>query len=1017
MKMRIFRSAMSLMLCVAMLLGLAQIAVAEPAVEATESPVAEAIEATSMAVGDVINGFEVTETGEFAMINADTVLLEHQKTGAKVLFLLNEDTNRSFDITFKTPLDNDKGIPHVFEHSTLNGSEKYPSTSLFFNLSYQTYNTYMNAATYEMMTSYPVASLSEAQLLKYADFYLDSCFNPMLMTDESIFESEAWRYSLDSADDDLTIAGTVYSEMQGAASLSSSAYRNAMKAAFPGSHIGYNQGGEPSEIPSMTWEEVKEYHETYYHPSNSLTIIYGDIEDPASFLSLLDTVFSEYDAKEFDLTAANYTPVTEPTDVVCQYPVYEGTETENAAETYVTFICENATDEEKDVLDLLTSLLTDSSSPLINNMIEKLPNVSISAYTIGNAPEYAVTFNASGMNESDVETLKSVIYDSILEFAENGVSQDVLDSIAASLKMETALMSENSSNGVNMSSNIAYYWVCTDDVNSYAHFIDNFDNFAKFQEEGKYNEVIAKYLTKDNARVITVTTVPAPGLKEQEEAELAEELAEKKAAMTEDEINAIVEQTAALAAGNTDDASEYVAQLQAVTVDSLPEEVRIYDYRDLTDSNGIRHIDVVADVDGIGKTYMLLDASAVPQEDLFWFNLYANLVGSVNTTEHDWATLSSLESRYLYGATVKAAVLNADNELGYNLYLRASWTALDEDMANSYDLLYEVLFENDYTDTALMSSLIASMKQSIKDSYDSSIYAVQLYRAMSQGDPAYNLYNYITGIDYYHFLDEAEALLESDPAAFAEKLNHIQTLLCNSTNSIYGVAGNADTIETHRTASDAFVAKLPKTDIVYEDYDIPVPAKSEGIVINSSVNYNLVYATYKEMNMEGYNGKLDAICALVSDGLLYPLLRDQYGAYGVFHGADDSGMYIISYRDPNVTETFEVYAAIPQLLTQLQMMLDQDTLDGYILSCYSYYALSSGELTGAVSVISDVINGDDPFIRLQWMHELKQMTVEDISTFADMYQALLDNGCMSTAASQSTLDSMPEGTYDAIIKP
>ena len=309
------------------------------------------------------------------------------------------------------------------------------------------------------------------------------------------------------------------------------------------------------------------------------------------------------------------------------------------------------------------------------------------------------------------------------------------------------------------------------------------------------------------------------------------------------------------------------------------------------------------------------------------------------------------------------------------------------------------------------------MKQSLKDDYDANIYAVQLYRAMSQGDPAYNLYTYITGIDYYHFLDEAQALLESDPAAFAEKLNHIQTLLCNSTNSIYGVAGNADSIEAHRAASDAFVAKLPKTDIIYEDYDIPIPAKSEGIVINSSVNYNLVYATYKEMNMEGYNGKLDAICALVSDGLLYPLLRDQYGAYGVFHGADDAGMYIISYRDPNVTETFGVYAAIPQLLTQLQMMLDQDTLDGYILSCYSYYAQSSGELTGAASVISDVINGDDPFIRLQWMHELKQMTVEDISSFADMYQALLDNGCMSTAASQSTLDSMPEGTYDAIIKP
>ena len=184
------------------------------------------------------------------------------------------------------------------------------------------------------------------------------------------------------------------------------------------------------------------------------------------------------------------------------------------------------------------------------------------------------------------------------------------------------------------------------------------------------------------------------------------------------------------------------------------------------------------------------------------------------------------------------------------------------------------------------------------------------------------------------------------------------------------------------------------------------------------MNFNLVYATFEQMGVEGgYSGAMDAMCSLVSDGLLYPLLRDQYGAYGVFHGADEDGMYIISYRDPNVAQTFTVYNYVPMLLQQLQMSLDQETLDGYILSSYSYYALSSGELTGALSVITDVVNGDDPFRRLQWMHELKQFKVEDIMAFAPMYQALLDNGCMSTAGSQSALNTMPAGTYENIIKP
>lgn len=180
------------------------------------------------------------------LINADVVYFVHQKTGAELLYLANDDTNRVFEITLKTPAENDMGVPHVFEHATLGGSEKYPSKELFFNLSYQTYNTYMNASTYSHMTTYPVASLSEDQLYMYADFYTDSCFHPMIHTDESIFLEECWRYSMDTAESDLTIAGTVYSEMQGAYTLASAAYQNWADIMFPGSFVSYSSGGVPN---------------------------------------------------------------------------------------------------------------------------------------------------------------------------------------------------------------------------------------------------------------------------------------------------------------------------------------------------------------------------------------------------------------------------------------------------------------------------------------------------------------------------------------------------------------------------------------------------------------------------------------------------------------------------------------------------------------------------------------------------------------------------------------------------
>ena len=130
-------------------------------------------------VGQVVNGFEAVETRDYPLMDATAVRFVHQKTGAELYYIANDDTNRVFDLTFFTETLDKTGLPHVFEHAVLSGSEKYPSTQLFFNLKHQTYNTYMNALTYSGYTTYPVASLSEAQLLKYADFYVDSCFHPI----------------------------------------------------------------------------------------------------------------------------------------------------------------------------------------------------------------------------------------------------------------------------------------------------------------------------------------------------------------------------------------------------------------------------------------------------------------------------------------------------------------------------------------------------------------------------------------------------------------------------------------------------------------------------------------------------------------------------------------------------------------------------------------------------------------------------------------------------------------------
>ena len=254
-------------------------------------------------------GFALKETRDFPLVGAEVMVYEHVMTGAKLVYIANGDTNRVFDLCFLTRAEDSTGMPHVLEHAVLKGSEKYPSSSLFFHLLYQTYNTYMNAETGANYTSYPVSSLSEAQLLAYADFYTDSCLHPRVLEDESIFREEAWRYRLEDADAPLTIEGTVYSEMQAAANLYQSSYYNMLRTAFPGSAAGKVAGGVAEEIPDMSWEMLKDYHARWYHPSNCIAWLYGKFEDVGAFMKLLDGYFSAYDRRERSFEDTGWTPV------------------------------------------------------------------------------------------------------------------------------------------------------------------------------------------------------------------------------------------------------------------------------------------------------------------------------------------------------------------------------------------------------------------------------------------------------------------------------------------------------------------------------------------------------------------------------------------------------------------------------------------------------------------------------------------------------------------------------------
>lgn len=963
--------------------------------------------------GDQVNGFTVTDVRRFELIGADMITYVHDQTGAIVVHLSNNDTNRVFDITFRTPTLDNKGIPHVFEHATLGGSAKYPSASLFFNMLYQTYNTYMNAATYNVMTTYPVASLSEEQLLKYADFYTDSCFNPMIYENEDLFREEAWRYVMATPEDDLTIAGTVYSEMQGSNTLSAIASLNFEGTLFPGAANGKSHGGLVSDIPTMTWEDLKNYHTAYYHPSNSLTILYGKLDHADEFLSLLNGYFSDYEKKDFDIEAirnAGYTPIAEPVTAVFDYPYAEGADVSKNTVIYYGLVCENVTAEEALALDYLTTLLNDTSSNFQQTCMEYLPGATVSCYVTDPTPELAVYFTVSGVDPEDAEIFKQLCDAGIADVIANGFDAEAVDAIDAATRMDILLATESSSIGVDIIPTIAYYWSTTGDLYYYMNYVEALDQFSAIAMDGSMQAVSEKYLL-NNARTALCVTRPVAGLAEEQEAQLADELAQVKAAMTEEEINAIVEYTNREDAA--DDSSEYIRQLTAVTVENLPEEKRVFDIEDTTDETGLRHVYVNAAADGIGETTLLLDASGLDQDQLHYFKLFTDVLGVLNTASHNAQQIAALSNRYLYNGVIRVSVMEAPDG-GVHPYLRSAFIALDDDIEEGYDLIRELIYTTDFSDVDTLKGFVSRLKTSLRSTISNDCYAVELYRVEGASDPVNAYFSYVTYVDYYNFLCATEALLESDPDAVVSSLNAIRDYFNNSTNAVTGYVGGASGRAENDRVAAAFLSTLDAKPIEKKEYTFDTVQSSEAMIVDSSVAFNMVFATWEQMGLEKLNGACDAITAYVSDRYLYPLLRDQYGVYSVFCAADDIGLYIITYRDPNVAESFNVLDMLGEMIAQ--DVPTQETLDGYILSSYSVYATSSGELTDGFTALLNHIGGQEQTETVQYMAELKALTPELFMEYAPMFAAAVKNGTRATSGSRGLISANAD-LYENILNP
>ncbi|WP_024831832.1 insulinase family protein [Ruminiclostridium josui] len=963
-------------------------------------------------VGQVVAGFKVQEVEDMELIDSKTVLFEHEKTGAKLIFIQNKDTNRAFDISFKTPAFNDTGVNHVLEHITVSGSQKYPMKNVLFTILNQTYSTFINAFTAQNFTTYPVSSLSEDQLLKLAEVYLDCVYYPSVYNDKNIFKREAWRYEMADNKAELNISGTVYNEMKGAlGNISTAAAYNDLKTLFPNSTQSTISGGDPDKVKDLTYEDVIKTHDTYYHPSNSLMVLYGNV-DYQRFLKMIDESYlSKYNKKDIKIEKLKLEPFNKTIEKTFKYPVAVGTNTQNASQIDYCFPIKNMSDEDLLGIAVLGELFGSETSALKQEFRDKKlgGDILINFNTGLSIP--VLTFSVQNTDESKKADIKALVDKYLNSIVKSGFKSADVDAVLAGEIRGLSNITETPNLGVNLSTQVGSFWANFDSLDFYNNMIKNIKSISAKSGKRYFEGLTEKFLV-NNKNTALVTTVPEAGLSEKQAAEQKKYLTDLKASMSQQQIDAIVNETKTYNEWNSrEDNKDVVKSIQAVNISDLPEEVKNYNIKE-TKSEGVRLISAEANVGETESTSLYFDTSSVPVDKLHYLNFYTELLGNLDTKKSDKAELGNLKTRYINGVSFNLSIIPDKTYTKYSPVLSVSWTGIIGDYDKQLEVVKDIILNTQISKSTDILNIVKSRISEMKTQYTSNPLSIQLVRSRSYFNEGYNYLNYTSAIDYYNFLTKLENKLSENPKEVLKELDNVKALVTNKKNLIVTFTGNKNSISKFENSIKKFIVGIPSKDIVKQDYSkLPKPAKSEGISVDGSVQYNMLYAPYEQMGAV-FSGKYIPIGSVINENYITPKIRFGYGAYDNIVEFSDEGFILASYRDPNIKETFEVYNGLPEFIKNIN--LTQEQLDSYILKSFSNYTVPTGEISGANTAISYYLMGIKSEDILKILKEIKSVTVKDVKDTATMIENMLKNGAYSTAGSKDKLNENKE-LYENII--
>lgn len=936
--------------------------------------------------------YEILDEHRVEDVQSDGFILRHKKSGARIAILSNNDDNKVFYIGFRTPPEDETGVPHIIEHTTLCGSKKFPVKDPFIELAKGSLNTFLNAMTYPDKTVYPVASCNDQDFKNLMDVYLDAVFNPNITKYEEIFKQEGWHYELTGKDDELKINGVVYNEMKGAYSspdevLSSQIYRSL----FPDNTYSKDSGGNPEYIPKLTYEAYLDFYHKYYHPSNSYIYLYGDM-DVVERLEWLDKEYlSLYDYKKVNSEINKQPAFDEIKNVEAQYSITMDDSQEN--KTYLSYnrVVGDSLDEMLyqafDVLDY--ALVSSPGAPVKQALIDAgIGDDVYGSYDAG-ILQPVFSFVAKNANASQADEFESIIENTLKEVVKTGINKEALLAgiNSSEFKFREADFGQFPK-GLLFGLNCLDSWLF-DDMKPFIHLecLGTFAKLRKAVDTDYFEKLIQEYLL-DNTHGSSVTVKPKRGLGNEREEALANELSDYKASLSDEEIKKLIEDTEHLKKYQEEPSSdEDLRKLPMLTRADMKKNAMPFSNieDELLDVKVVRH-----DIESNGIDYIsfLFDAGDFAQSELGYLGFFTNALGLVSTEKYSYTDLANATNIYTGGiSTGTASHPDIKDRNNFVFKFEVKLKVLEKNLDKALELMEQMLLSSDFTDTKRLGELVAQIKARLQANLSSSGHLVAAMRSMSSFS-RYALYqDELKGIAFYRSICRIEKELSESPKSVSDKLAAIAKKLFARNRMLISFTGNNEAYGNAKPSLEKVIAGFNKMSAVGNQAEVHFNTAKEAFIDASQIQY---VAKTGDFICEGYEytGALRLLRIILSYDYLWINVRVKGGAYGCMNTFLRSGeSYFVSYRDPNLSDTLDVYDRIPEYIKSFSP--DERDMTKYIIGTFSALDTPMNPEAKGSRSLSAYLEGITYEQIQKERNEILNAQPEDIRRLADLVEAVL----------------------------